>query len=126
VNEQSGNRIVPGGEAIFVLIVDNHGPDSAEAVTLTDKVPTGTSFVSFTAPPGWSKLALPGPRGGIGSVIATAAGRLAPGAYAFLLTVRVNPAVRAGTVIFDTARVASGIRDPNPKNNVFSRSFLVS
>jgi hypothetical protein len=28
-------------------------------------------------------------------------------------------------VIIDTAKVATTARDPNPKNNVFSRGFLV-
>jgi uncharacterized repeat protein (TIGR01451 family) len=117
--------VAPGREVTLDIIVVNDGPDAAEPVTLTDVVPAGTSFVSFTGAPSWRRLALRGPRRGIGSVIATTE-VMTPGISAeFLLTVRVNAAERPGTVIIDTAKVATTARDPNPKNNVFSRGFLV-
>ena len=35
-------------------LVTNNGPDAAQGLTLTTAVPAGTTFVSFTAPAGWT------------------------------------------------------------------------
>jgi uncharacterized repeat protein (TIGR01451 family) len=121
----AGGGIAPGQEVFLDLVVSNDGPDTASPVTLTDVVPAGTSFVSFTAPSGWRTLALRGPRGGIGSVIATADALTRGGVSAFLLTVRVNSA-EPTRKITDTAKVSATTHDPHPKNNVFSRGFLVT
>src|SRR4051794_25752297 len=43
-----------GSNLTYTVIVFNYGPDNADSATLNDPLPTGTTFMSLTAPPGWS------------------------------------------------------------------------
>jgi uncharacterized repeat protein (TIGR01451 family) len=45
--------VAAGANQTYTITVSNTGSSAASNVTLTDTVPTGTTFVSFTAPVGW-------------------------------------------------------------------------
>ena len=48
------SQVDPGGTGTYTITVTNNGPTAAENVTLSTGVPTSTTFVSFTAPSGWT------------------------------------------------------------------------
>jgi uncharacterized repeat protein (TIGR01451 family) len=122
----SPGTAAPGDLAAFQLFLVNVGPGAARSVSLTDAVPAGTTFVSFTTnSPGWT-IHAPAV-GGTGTITATAAA-LAPGGNAetiFLLYVQVNPTTPDGTPISDTARATAATTDPNPANNATTDGFRV-
>src|SRR5262249_32371807 len=116
------------------------GPADAQGVQLSDALPAATTFVSFTAPAGWT-ASMP-PVGGTGSVTAArptlAAGS---GPQVFTLVVRVNPDTPDTSTLDNTARVTSRVTtitnphwiatltttaDPNPDNNAASLTTTVN
>src|SRR5262249_56337472 len=46
--------VTAGNNITYTITVTNTGPSAAQNVTLTDATPANTTFVSFTAPPGWT------------------------------------------------------------------------
>jgi uncharacterized repeat protein (TIGR01451 family) len=116
-------KLVPAGGTIsYTITVTNAGPDTAGAVTLSDLLPPGTTFVSFNAPSGWT---LTNPSGGSPATATTAS--LAPGTSAtFTLVVQVNATAAAGTVLSDTATVPPPPRDPKTTNNSATVKTTVS
>ena len=76
-------------------------------------MPAGTTFVSFTAPAGWSTTAPP--VGGTGAVTATKPTLAWNESGVFTLVVNVT--VPSGNLIDNTATVASTTTDPDPANN---------
>ena len=51
----SPDPVIAGNNLTYTITVSNAGPSDA-AVQLSDSVPTGTTFVSFAAPAGWTRL----------------------------------------------------------------------
>src|SRR3954452_4931913 len=89
----------------YTITVKNNGPDDAQTVSLTDEIPEHTTFISFTAPAGWTSTAPAG--GGTGPVSSTA-GTLANGTTAtFTLVVNVDEDPPPTTTIFNTANATS-------------------
>ena len=103
---------VAGQDADYTIAVRNLGPSDAAAVTVTDTLPAGLSYVSFaSADPAWSCAAA-------GAVVTCHyAGTLAPSATAttFGLTVHLSPTFTGSAV--NTASVSSTTPDPVPGNN---------
>ncbi len=107
--------VVAGAVLSYAITLTNAGPNDAQGVTLTDAIPANTTFLSFTAPPGWT--ATTPTVGGAGNVSAIVAS-LANGAVAtFTLSVRVSPDTPGGSTITDTSTVSATTDDPNPANN---------
>ena len=48
------NPVVAGQNLTYTITVTNNGPDAADAVSLSDTLPAGTTFVSLASPGGWS------------------------------------------------------------------------
>jgi uncharacterized repeat protein (TIGR01451 family) len=103
---------VAGTNLTYTLEVANGGSDAADA-SVTDTLPAGTTFVSFTSPAGWSTTT---PAvGGTGMVTATRPSlTFADGPQTFTLVVHVDAALAAGTVItnqmaFDTETAPGGV-----------------
>jgi uncharacterized repeat protein (TIGR01451 family) len=111
--------VQPGGAITYTITVQNAGPSTAFDVSLSDAIPTGTTFVSLTAPVGWT-LTTP-PVGGTGNVTGNIPTlTVAAGAQVFTLVVQVDAGATNGSVIDNIASVTSDeISDPNPINNSF-------
>ncbi len=98
-----------GGQVAFTLIVSNAGPSTAQAVTVVDTLPPGTTFSS--ASPGCTLSA---------GAVSCNLGDIAPKASASAtITVMVNA---AGTVA-NTATVSSSTGDPSTANNSATATF---
>jgi uncharacterized repeat protein (TIGR01451 family) len=107
--------VVAGSNITYTLVANNAGPNDATAVTLTDVLPANTTFVSATAPAGWT-LTTPAV-GGTGTVTATRPTLATASPQNFTLVVQVNAGVATGTVITNTAAIASTTADPAAANN---------
>jgi uncharacterized repeat protein (TIGR01451 family) len=120
----SPGSVDPGENITYTIKVKNLGPDAASNVTLTDEIPASTTFVSFTAPAGWTSTT---PAvGGTGQVSSQAA-TLANGATAtFTLVVRVNDDTPTQSTIDNTATATTSSNDPEEGNNAGGTSTDVS
>jgi uncharacterized repeat protein (TIGR01451 family) len=119
----SPNPVAPGGTLLYTIGVTNNGPDAATGVSLSDLLPAGTTFSSFSAPAGWNPTA---PAvGGTGTVSATIAS-LAPHASAsFSLVLQVNSNAANQSTITNSASVLSTSTDSNSSNNSAGQSVTV-
>jgi uncharacterized protein len=109
----SPDPVNAGANITYTITVNNAGPSSATTVQLSDTVPANTTFVSLAAPAGWSCTTPP--NGGTGAITCTNAS-VAVGSNVFTLVVAVSPNAAPGTVISNTATVASATTDPNTGN----------
>jgi uncharacterized repeat protein (TIGR01451 family) len=99
--------VAAGSNLVYTIGVANAGPSNAPNASLTDTLPPGTTFVSITAPAGWS--CAPG-------TASCTNPSFAPGSGTFTLTVSTSAAIPGGTVLTDTATIASSA-DSTPGNN---------
>ena len=100
-----------GPDLEYTITVDNHGPDGATGVTLTDTLPTGVAFVSATASTGTCGSP------DAGGTLVCDLGSLAAGSNT-TVTITVTPEpVTESTEIANTASVAAVEDDPVPGNN---------
>jgi uncharacterized repeat protein (TIGR01451 family) len=100
-------------DVTYTLTITNNGPGVAVNTVMNDPLPTGTTFVSCGASLGNCS----GPNvGENGTVTATLAGDLGPGG-SITVTIVANVTAGAGTVLSNTATVASDTADGNAGNN---------
>lgn len=111
-----------GQQITYSLQLNNPGPDPATGVAVTDPLPANTTFVSATAPAGWT--ATTPAVGGIGTVTFTNAS-VPPGVYSFVIVAQVGAAAPIGGTITNTATVASSSADSNPANNTATAGTTV-
>ena len=108
VNQTHAPASVPaGGVVTYTVRIDNNGPGAATAVSLTDTLPPGATFVSATSSVGTCGA----PAGGSFSC---ALGSLAAGGVA---TVAVQVRLPSAGVWLNTATVSSPTPDNNANNN---------
>ncbi len=50
----SPDPVIAGANLTYAIAVTNSGPTTATNVTMSDPLPSGTTFQSITAPPGWT------------------------------------------------------------------------
>ena len=98
----------------YTITVANTGPDTAASVAWSDPLPAGTTFVSLTWPAGWSCAT---PAVGAGGTVSCSIASLPVGSAAFTLTVHVGTGFPGGTVLSNSATVASTTADPSTANN---------
>jgi uncharacterized repeat protein (TIGR01451 family) len=114
--------VAAGADLTYSIVVLNSGPLSATGVNLLTLVPAGTTFVSFTAPAGWTVTAPP--VGGTGAVNASRDTlTTADSPQIFTLVVHVGPA--ASGMLSATATVSSAA-DANPGNDSDTEPTVVS
>ncbi len=106
--------VIAGANETYTITVTNNGPDAAENVSLSDTLPAGTSFVSFSAPAGWTSTT---PAVGAGGTVTSSIASLPVGSAVFTLTVNIDPSVANDTVISNTATVTSTTADTNANDN---------
>jgi uncharacterized repeat protein (TIGR01451 family) len=122
-NTASPNPVTAGSNITYSQVLTNNGPSSADNATLTETVPTNTTFVSMSAPTGWS-CTTPAV-GGTGNISCTNVTLVGNTAATFSLIVKVAAGTASGTVITDTATASSSTSDPNSANNTATASTLV-
>jgi uncharacterized repeat protein (TIGR01451 family) len=106
VKRALSDRLVPGRQIGYELIVVNHGPSPARAVTVSDPLPRGLSFVSADSSCRFAD-----------GTVTCAAGELASGrSVTFRVVTRVAASVTANSIT-NTATVESPTRDPDRSNN---------
>jgi len=116
--------VVTGSELTYSLTVTNLGPHTTSGITMVDPLPTGTTFRSFSSPSDWA-CTTPGV-GGQGS-IACEVPHLAQGTEAHLsLVAAVDCTVPDGTMISNSASIASSFADPAPANNAVTAQTTAS
>ena len=96
--------VVAGTNLTYSLTVANAGPSEAQSFSLVDAVPTGTMFVSLTAPAGYT-CTTPAV-GGTGTATCTRPILPVGLGGAFTLVVNVGSGVAAGSTITNKATVA--------------------
>lgn len=102
----TGNRIV------FTLLVKNAGPVVASAVSVTDQIPAGLAVQSIATNKGQCSL--------IRRAVTCSLGSLAVNATA---TITIRTTVPAGlNTVTNRAVVGTSTRDPNPDNNIATRT----
>ena len=95
-----------GSNLTYTLVVTNHGPGPAPDAQLSDALPPGVTFVSFSTTLGSCSLT--------SGTVRCSFGTLALGETATVtIVVRVD---QAGTIV-NTAGVATSVADPNVQNN---------
>jgi uncharacterized repeat protein (TIGR01451 family) len=114
----SPNPVIVGNNITYTINFVNHGPASAQAVMVTDPVPAHTTFVSASAPAGWT-ISSPAV-GGTGNVVFSKATVTSGQTAVFTLVVNVNSTTPSGTSINNTVTTSSTTTDPTPGNNASS------
>ncbi|HEX7831641.1 MAG TPA: endonuclease/exonuclease/phosphatase family protein [Thermoanaerobaculia bacterium] len=112
-----------GQNFFYTITVNNNGPDPADTVSWSDTLPAGTTFVSLSAPGGWSCTT---PAVGATGTVTCSIATLAVGSAPFTLTVAVNPALASGTVLSNTATVTSATADPDGGNGSATQTTTVA
>jgi uncharacterized repeat protein (TIGR01451 family) len=104
--------VLRGNNLSYTLSVQNWGPSDAQAVVVTDLIPGGTTFVSFTQNSGPSSVLTTLPDGStrptaVSAAIATLPARAKA---TFTLVLSVDPDTSDGTFLYNTAFVNSATR----------------
>jgi uncharacterized repeat protein (TIGR01451 family)/fimbrial isopeptide formation D2 family protein len=121
----SPDPVVAGTNLTYVIsVVNNAVKTSATGVSLTDVLPAGTTFVSFSAPAGWFVQA-PAP-GGSGDVTAFAEILPAGDSAKFTLVVHVDANFPLNSDVGNTAMVSNAIVDSDLSNNTARASTAVA
>jgi len=90
----AGGDANPGSTLIYQIVVTNNGDQAAAASTLTDTVPSYTSFNAGASTAGWS--CVPGPQAGAACSIAVPSLAGNGGSAAFLFAVTIDNPLPAG------------------------------
>lgn len=102
-----------GAQFTYQMLVSNFGPSAAAAVSLTNTLPAGTTFVSLASAAGWSCTT---PAVGAAGTVTCTIASLAPESASFTLTLAIDPSFPPGT-LSDTATIASTTPDSDGTNN---------
>lgn len=116
--------VAAGQDIAYAITVSNAGPATALAVTLTDTVPTNTTFRSIGSAQAWS-CSTPAV-GGTGGITCTLASLAAGRTSILILRVRVGPGTGAGTTISNTVNVTNAVTDTVPGNNLATATTTVA
>ena len=106
--------VIPGQSTTYTVTVANNGPSNAPATSVTDAVPSGESFTSWTCTPsaGAGCTAASG-SGAINTTVTLPVGTTAT----FTIVAAIGPAATGTVANTATATPSAGIVDPTPANN---------
>ena len=113
VTNSAPSAVVRGTDLTYTINVKNNGPNTADAITLNDSVPAGTTFVSATTTSGSCKT--PAAGASSGRVTCTAASLANASTLTVSMTVRA--VAMSGKTFTDTASVSSLVYDATTTNN---------
>jgi uncharacterized repeat protein (TIGR01451 family) len=122
----SPDPVTAGTNLTYTFQLQNLGTAAAPNASVTDLLPTGTTFVSASAAPatGWSCVTPP--VGSSGMVRCSIASFSTGTTVTFTVVVRVSSTVANGTVLENVAGATSGNTDPNTSNNTVSMTTTVT
>jgi len=110
-NSGSPSPVAAGGNITYTQVVTNSGPSNCAGATFTEPFPNNTTFVSLTpVPAGWTCTTT-------GSISCSNPSVAPNSTSTFPLVVTVPAGTAAGTIITDTATVATTTHDSNKANN---------
>jgi uncharacterized repeat protein (TIGR01451 family) len=116
VTNSGPSAVTAGTNATYTITLTNNGPSNAQAVVLSDTLPTGSVFVSMTAAAGNPDSFTLSQSGG--TVTETANAAVASGhSDTFTLVVTAPSSLANGATFSDSASVSSSTSDPNTSNN---------
>ena len=121
-NDDTPDPVTAGENTTYTQEVRNISATSATSPAFTQVVPAGTTFVSMTAPGGWSCVT-PAAGSTGGTITCTATGGTLAGntsSGAFTLVLATDSTLAAGATVTDTASVTMTETDPSPSNNTRS------
>lgn len=90
ISSSGPDTVAPGGNVVYTIAVRNSS-EGAGDITLTDKLPTGTTFVSLAQTSGPAFTCSTPPAGATGTVTCSLGSLAAAARAAFSLTVFVRP-----------------------------------
>lgn len=115
ISSSGPSSVTAGTNAAYTITITNNGPSAASGVSLTDILPTGSTFVSMTQTGGTDVFTLA--QAG-GTATETAAADIASGSSdTFTLVVSAPATLTPGANFSNTASVSSTTTDPNASNN---------
>ncbi len=101
--------VLAGNNITYTQTVTNNGPGPASGVNFTEAIPANTTFVSVSAPAGWSCT--------VTASVSCTDPNLASGATAdIIIVVNVGPAIVVATITANST-VSATTSDPNSANN---------
>jgi uncharacterized repeat protein (TIGR01451 family) len=125
----TGDQITAGSNVLFSVFVQNPGPDAAQNVTVTDNIPSSTSFLSGqqddAGPQNTFNCTFPAANSSSGATTCTIASLPAGTSAVFSLIYNVDPGAGAGTVVANTSTVASDTADRDSSDNTATSSLTV-
>jgi uncharacterized repeat protein (TIGR01451 family) len=114
----SPDPVDPDSDLTYSIEFSNAGPEAATGVMLTDPIPSGTSFVFWSAQDFGQFFACSAPGQLSPQSISCFSATFPAGAVAsFTLVVHVDPGLAACSVITNTVTVSSATPDPDQSNN---------
>ena len=116
-NVESADPVVTGAMLTYAIVVRNDGPDPALDVVTSDPLGTGTVFASASV----SQGTFTAPTVGQPGTVSASFGTIGSGQQA-TLTVTTTVTANGGSVITNTATVATSSADANQLNNFASVS----
>ena len=116
-----------GSQAVYTVVVTNHGPSDAVNVDINDSVPANTTFSSFALVSGPAGINCINPTAGsTGETICTAPTIPRGESAVFLAAYDVISGTAPGTTISNTVSVSSDTADPRNLNDSSTSSMSVS
>ena len=102
--------VISGNNITYTQTVTNNGPAAASTVSFTEPIPANTTFVSVSAPAGWTCT--------ITASVTCTNPSVAAGASAdIIVVVNLAPTVAVATITANSSVSSSGTTDPTPSNN---------
>jgi uncharacterized repeat protein (TIGR01451 family) len=116
INKTVNNPQPAAGDQVIYNIGLNIEPIAASAVTVTDTIPAGMTYISSSSVPAPQVLSLPtaGPTPGTGTLLVWTFPTLGPGSFNFPYTVQVNSLDTGGTILKNQAAL-SDLANPTPQ-----------
>jgi uncharacterized repeat protein (TIGR01451 family) len=115
--------VIAGTNLTYTITLTNAGPSQAANAALTDTLPVGETFVSLTAPGGWTCTT---PAVGSPGTVDCSIASLPLTSAVFTLVVNVAPTIPALTVLSNSATGSSSASDPNPGNETGTAATQVA
>jgi uncharacterized repeat protein (TIGR01451 family) len=123
-NSDSPDPVAAGQNLTYSITLADGGPSDAQSPSLTDTLPAGTTFVSVSAPNGFSCTA---PSVGSSGTVTCTGSTLANGGSAtFTIVVRVDPGRAAGSSVSNTATASTSTHDRAAGNDSATATTAVT